>query len=168
MARRLWVRLVLLAATAAVVQGCATPPQLIPDGYSGPTAIIADTATGGTRGGTFFFVEEVNDERIVNSFGASIAASRGMGMNLSVTQVERKLIARKTKLKLVGRIGYAAPVQQMFKRDSGYAVDGLIEVDLKANTRYRVAGKLDAVTREVWLEEEGTQQVVGSKIVKAP
>jgi hypothetical protein len=170
MTRQSLASFVLFPLFGALIQGCATPQvQLIPAAYTGPTATIADTATGGgSGGGVFFFVEEVNDERIVNTLGASFAASRGQGAYMQLSQVERKLIARKTKLKLAGRVGYAAPIQQMFKSNSAYSVEGVIEVDLRPDVRYRVTGVLDAFKREVWLEEGGTQQILGGKIIGAP
>ncbi len=159
------LRRALVLASLAAIQGCATPP-LVEETYTGPIAIIADTATGGGRsGGVFFILAEMDGKPVATSLGASIAASSGQGPNLQLRQVERTVKAGPTKLKLAGRIGYAAPIQQMFSSAASREVEGVIDVDLKANTRYRVNGNLDAFRREVWLEDAVTNQIVGQKIV---
>ena len=160
---RRWLAIALLLA----LQGCATQSaKFVDESYAGPTAIIVDTATGGGRsGGTFFVLAEVDGKPAVNALGSSMSASSGQGMHLKVQQMERKVKAGATQLKLVGRVGYAAPIQQIFKSDSSYAVEGVIDVTLKPDTRYRVAGILDSFRREVWLEEEVSSQVIGQKVV---
>ena len=161
----------VLTSLVVLFQGCATPPP-VQESFTGPTAIIADTATGGGRGsgGVFFTVTKLDGKAVANSLGASRQASFGRGMDLRVSQMERRVLAGKVRLELLGRVAYAAPIQEIFSslRNRLYSVSGTIEVELKPDVRYRVNGVLDELRQEVWIEEEASRRVVGQKIVGEP
>ena len=161
----------VLTSLVVLFQGCATPPP-VQESFTGPTAIIADTATGGGRGsgGVFFTVTKLDGNAVANSLGASRQASFGRGMDLRVSQMERRVLAGKVRLELLGRVAYAAPIQEIFSslRNRLYSVSGTIEVELKPDVRYRVNGVLDELRQEVWIEEEASRRVVGQKIVGEP
>ena len=161
-------RKLLLVAFVAVLQGCASPPPAEP--YDPLTmATVYDTADGGgAGGGTFFMLTEVNGKPTANtSWSASQRASRGQGMYMRLVDVERPVPAGKATLKLKAMIDYAAPIQSLFakKRDP---LEGVIEVELKPGSRYRVTGAMDELRNEVWLEEVQGNQLIGRKIVSAP
>lgn len=130
-----------------------------------PMAVIVDSAVGGGKdGAAFFYLAEFGGEPVrVNILDASIDASRGRGAKLRIAPVERRVSAGRVKLKIAGQIGYAAPIQSLFKSAASFKVDGVLEVELQAGIRYRVTGALDAFRREVWLEEEDTGRIVGRK-----
>lgn len=134
----------------------------------GPRATIADSAGGGgIGGGTFFVLAEVDGKPVQNSIDASQRASRGLGANMRIVREERTVPAGRIKLKLVARNAQAAPIGELFAALRNDAVEGVIEVELRPDTRYRVTGMLDPFRREVWLEEECSKRIVGEKIVQA-
>lgn len=159
------LRRFMLVVSVMLVAGCATAPQA-PEVPTGPSAVIADTATGGGMGGAaFFYLSEAGGKQIPqNNLQASMAASFGRGTDLQVRPFERRIAAGKTKLKLTARYAHAAPIQSIFSSAASYAVDGFVEAELRENVRYRVVGILDAFKREVWLEDEATGAIVGQKI----
>ncbi|MBI5257959.1 MAG: hypothetical protein HY855_15760 [Burkholderiales bacterium] len=132
-----------------------------------PSAVVADSALGGGRSGAaFFFVSEVNGTPLArNILVASRAASVGHGADLQVRPFARALPAGRSTIKLAARFAYAAPIQTLFQAGADYAVEGVVEVELRPGTRYRVTGVLDAFRREVWLVEDATDKRVGSKVV---
>ena len=151
----------LMLFGAATAYGADPPP--------GPTAIVADTATGGGRhGGTFFVLAEADGKSMWSAIEASLQASRYMGNLMRVQQFERPVAAGRNRLKLLARVVQAAPIIDIFSGLKNDPVEGVIEVELQPDTRYRVNGVLDAFRREVWLEEEATHRVVGDKVVQAP
>jgi hypothetical protein len=155
------------AFVIALTTGCASAPPAPLVKPTSPSAFVADSATGGGRsGGAFFFVAEADGKTIdQNNLKASLAASSGRGVDLQVRSAARYLPAGKTRLKLSGRFAHAAPIQSLFSSAASYSVDGMVDVELREDARYRVVGVLDAFKREIWLEEEGTGVIVGQKIV---
>ncbi|MEO8524288.1 MAG: hypothetical protein ABI460_06185 [Caldimonas sp.] len=135
----------------------------------GPAAIVADTANRGSHdGGTFFVLAEVDGKSMRTAIDSSLQASRGRGNLLSIQHVERPVAASRLRLKLLARVVQAAPIIDIFSSLKNDAVEGVVEVELQPDVRYRVTGTLDAFRREVWLEEEATQRIVGDKVVQAP
>lgn len=161
-------RLLTMVSLLVLVQGCA-PTALVPADYAGPTATVVDTASGGgSDGGVFFVLAQVDGKMVRNSLDESSAASQGRGFLLTIQHVQRRVFAGKTRLKLLARVAYAAPIQEIFRAGRIYSVQGEVEVDLKRDRRYRVNGVLDAFRREVWLEEAESGEIVGQKIIGAP
>ena len=121
----------------------------------------------------FFVLAEIDGKRVaVNAQGASVGASRGMGQNMRMVDVERPVPAGRTRLKLHGSLDFAAPIQSIFAAiASGGAreVDGEVEVLLNPDARYRVAGVIDELRSALWLEDVATREVVaGSRVAAAP
>lgn len=139
-------------------------------GSDASMAVIADSAVGGGKdGAAFYYLSEFEGEPVrVNVLAASIDASRGRGADLRIAPVERQVRAGRVKLRIAGQVGYAAPVQSLFKSAASFKVDGMLEAELQPNARYRVKGALDAYRREVWLEEEDTGRIVGQKFSAPP
>lgn len=156
-----------------LLQACASaPPPRVP--FDPATqASIADTANGGGfSGGQFFVLAEVNGKTVDrNSQTESQRASRGQGANMRLVDIERPVPAGPVRLKLKGMIDHAAPIQSIFSTvfsGGPRLVEGTVDVELKADTRYRVTGTIDELRSEVWLEEIGSNRVVGPKIAAAP
>lgn len=161
-------RKLLLVAFVAVLQGCATAPPAEP--YDPLTmAKVYDTAEGGgPGGGTFFMLTEVNGKPTAyTSWSSSKRASFGQGMFMRIVDVERPVQAGKVTLKLKAMIDHAAPIQSLFARKPD-PLEGVIEVELKPGSRYRVTGAMDELRNEVWLEEVQGNQLIGRKVVSAP
>ena len=154
----------MAAAVLGMLQACATTaPQV-----DGPSATVADTASGGGMGGGVFFVlTEYDGKQVPDAVAASRRASFGMGANLRVVSVERQVPAGRVKLKLLGRQAYAAPIQEMFARAPS-SVEGTVDAELQAGVRYQVNGVLDTLRSEVWLEEVVSRRVVSAKLSAAP
>lgn len=163
---------VLILAFILAVQGCATPPTKVP--FDPLTmASVYDTADGGGMGGGKFFVlAEVNGKPTARtSQSASQQASYMQGMNMRLVDVERPVPAGKVSLKLRGQRDHAAPIQSIFVAvfaGGQRVVEGIVDVELKPDTRYRVTGVIDELRSEVWLEEVGTNEIIGRKIAAAP
>ncbi|MFT3817530.1 MAG: hypothetical protein QM750_07890 [Rubrivivax sp.] len=132
--------------------------------------MVHDSSIGGGRsGGTFFYLAEVDGVATEkNAAQASVSASRGRGSDLRVEQVSRLVSAGPRKLKLVGRMAYAMPIQALFKSAGNDPVEGVLQVDLVEGKAYRVNGVFDAFRREVWLEEAAGGARVGPPIVAPP
>lgn len=154
------VGLVLLQACAS-----APPAGVVPPGSTVPAATVLDSATGGGRGGgVFYFVDEIDGAQIPSIVDTSLRASRGLGVQMLISSHRRRLETGPHKLKLVGAVEYAAPIQSIFSSKK-YRVEGVIDVTLRADVDYVVRGQVDAMKREVWLEEVDTGAIVGSKII---
>jgi hypothetical protein len=160
-------RLVRVVWAFALLQGCAMFDHSEPP-VAGPSAFVADSATGGGRhGGTFFILAEVDGAAAKwDSLRASHKASYGQGANMRLVNYERQVPAGHRRLKLYAIHDYAAPIQSLLGSGTAGPVDGVVEVDLREGERYRVNGALDRFHAEVWIEEEATGAVVGDKIVK--
>jgi hypothetical protein len=130
-------------------------------------ATIADTAHGaGSDGGSFFVITEINGKATEKTaLTESMALSYGRGSDLRVRPYERNIPAGRASLRLSGRYQFAAPIQNMFKTRASWLVEGLADVDLLPDHRYKVNGVLDAYRREVWLEDEATGEIPGTRIV---
>ena len=152
----------LLAPAGASGQPAASAP-------TGPTASITDTTTGGgTSGGVFFVLAEVDGKPVRTAIESSQLASFGQGAYLRLVGEERPVPAGRVKLKLVGRVVQAALIGEIFSAIRNDPVTGVLDVELQPGMRYRVTGVWDTFRREVWLEEEATRQLVGEKFVQAP
>lgn len=151
----------LLAWTSFAAQAADTDWARVAD-----SVVLSDAGTG-----AFFFIEKVDGKEPPGDIlRATQAASRGKGGFFTVIQQERVIDASKpVKLMLNGQIAKAGPpIIKLFSmaRGSLLSVGGEVEVKLLPGSRYRVKGVLDAYRREVWLEDEATGQVVGTRIAK--
>jgi hypothetical protein len=114
----------------------------------------------------YFFVSEVNGNRIQTNLEAFRAANRGKGFAISAGTLSRAVPAGPAKLKLEGRNAYGAPIQELIMASTMRSVTDLIEVDLKPDEIYQVRGVLSEGKDEVWLEVRGTGERVGKKAAR--
>ena len=133
------------------------------------SVILADSAEGGGAGGGVFFILTAVDGAPVaeNALSASLRASRGRGVYMTIAAMARAIPTGQSTLSLQGTEATAAPIQSIFRsvfRDGNRQVSGTVKVDLPAGHRYRVNGIIDAFKREVWIEDESGVQVPGSRI----
>lgn len=146
----------------AAVSGCATNNP-IPDGYTGPRAMIKDSVKAHSRSkADFFYVEAVDGQNIENSRIKTRQVNQGRGMFMAPVALGREIPARPTTLKLVGRTEYSAPILAL--TNAVYQVKGDIQFEPVANKSYVVKGELGENYSAVWLEDVETSAVVGTKI----
>lgn len=156
----------LLGGVVVLLAGCvATKGPVLAPGEA--RVIVKDSAqSDGGASASFFFLSAADGAQVYpDILRASLTASSGMGRRLIIKDVEREIPARTTKLTLVGQYSFAAPIENMVRTQASYRVEGEVLVDLQPNVRYRVNGALDSYRREVWLEEEATGRIVGTKVV---
>lgn len=156
------------AFVAISLVGCATY-QPVPPGYSGPAAYITDTVSpeDGTKA-QVFALEEVDGNRVSNSFTASAAASYGKGFSLTPSIVSRQVPARPMKVKLRASHTTGAPIHALFSQASGtfFSVEGVVDFSPKPGGKYLVWGELKKEGSSIWIEDANTHQPVTDKIVK--
>lgn len=158
--RRLAFSLTALALLT-VLSACTHNP--IPDGYTGPRAVIRDTAAStGPTSGDIFSVTQVDGKIIMDSFNATRQANQGRGFYMEPIAVRREVPAdQPITLTLVGRRAYGAPIMEMMRK--GYEVTGELQFTPANNGLYLVKGVVGEGYSAVWLEDDRTGTVVGQK-----
>jgi hypothetical protein len=158
--------LVLSLAATSLLNGCASPTRIAlkPD-Y--PSARILDSALGEDGGRAAFFVLSAVDGEPIkeNAMTKSVRANFGRGRNLHPLPAERFVASGKHRLTLTAQFGTAAPIEYLFRPSSFAKVSGDVDVELKPDVVYQIAGVLEPLRREIWLEEWETRTQVGSKII---
>lgn len=158
-------RLVISIAGVYLLCGCGPTHTVVKPDY--PSARIFDSALGEDGGrAAFFILTAVDGEPInENSMTRSTRANFGRGRNLQPMPVERYVAAGKHRLTLTAQFGTAAPIEYLIRPSSFAKVSGEVVVELKPDMVYQVAGVLEPLRREVWLEEWETRSLVGRKII---
>jgi hypothetical protein len=133
------------------------------------TATVADSSdAGGQMGGTFFLLTAVGGTEVgETALTASRRASAGRGNYMLIRGAERAVPAGPVSLTLHALHAHAAPVAGFVRsvfRDGTPEVRGTVQVELSAGQRYKVRGVIDALRREVWLEDERGAEVPGSRV----
>jgi hypothetical protein len=158
-------RATLCALSLAFLAACVSSP--IPEGYTGPTATIRDSARPESRSrAIFFYVAKVDGNAIRGSLAETRAVNHGRGFSLTPKVIERKVPARPLVLTLEGRTAYGAPVQEMFNSKTMYSVDATVEFEPVPDRAYVVSGILQQDKTEIWLADEATGERVG-KVVQS-
>lgn len=154
-------RCVFFLAAMLLLAACTTNP--IPEGYKGPLANVADSAT--VKSGSsadIFYLSKVQGKSIPDSVIATRQANHGRGMSMTPAVIKRDVPATAATFTLVGRSNYAAPIQELI--NPIYQVTGDIEFTPAQNGRYVVKGVLGESYSAVWLEDLQTGAVIGRKI----
>ncbi|OUR65496.1 hypothetical protein A9Q79_00420 [Methylophaga sp. 42_25_T18] len=151
-----------------LISGCANY-QPVPEGYTGPVAIVKDT--GFQEDGTtaqLFVLDKVDGKKIDTSFEATVQASHGQGFALTTVFEVRDIPARPMKVELYGSHTTAAPIQAMYKQLNGtfYSVQGEVEFSPQADRRYVVKGKLAKAQSSIWIEDSETGEKVTTVVTK--
>lgn len=138
----------------------------LPDGYTGPTAIIKDTASKtGAAKAEAFQVTKIEGKTEGNS---PMATPYGGGMGVTLRDSSRRVPAgHPITLTLSGGDVYAADGAALFDMISGNAkkpVSGDVVFTPKANGKYKVTGFAGQQSSSVWIEEESSGRVVTKKI----
>ncbi len=137
-----------------------------PKDYTGPSAMIRSTTLDNTGvKGKGFYVSNVDGK----SSPSPMSTPRGGGMFVRMEDVEVKVPARATTIKLTGATLYAADGAALVDSIAGgdRYVSGVLAFTPKPGGEYRVTGDLTTKGKEsVWLEELKTGKIVGEKITK--
>lgn len=157
--RSLVPAIVLLASLG----GCATFAPAVPEGYTGPVAIIKDSVKPHSQSkADFFYLSEIDGRRIEDSRVRTRQMNQGRGFNMSPSVVERNVPAQQATFTLVGRTEYAAPILAL--TNTVYQVTGKITFTPEKYRNYIVRGELGESYSAVWLEDEADGRTIGEKI----
>jgi hypothetical protein len=157
------MRLIVGAVSLILLSGCATFAPSVPEGYSGPVAIIKDSVKPLSQSkADFFYVSEINGKRIEDSRVKTLRINQGRGFNMTPSVIERNVPAQKATFTLVGRTEYAAPILAL--TNTVYQVTGKVTFSPETYRSYIVRGELGENYSAVWLEDEVTGKTVGEKI----
>lgn len=162
MTKLLW----LFAFAVVTLGGCATYKP-VPDGYTGPTAVISDSIQRESGGkGQVFIVSQINGNDIANAASVSRAASQGRGFSLLLAHEVRFVKPEMMKLTLVATHITAAPIHEFASRAAGefFSVRGEVDFQPVAGRSYVVTGVLSKNEKAVWIEDRDTKEVVTRKI----
>jgi len=152
-----------LALLILSVVGCATNP--IPEGYTGPKALIRDSGTTqSSEKGEFFYLSAVNGKTIEDSLSATREANYGRGFAMTPKIIEREVPAQELQLKLEARVAYAAPILELANSRELYSATQTITLEAKPNAVYIVKGQLTEGNSSVWLEDMATGERVGTPV----
>jgi SmpA / OmlA family len=135
-----------------------------------PTTLVDSGHNDIAGGGTFYFVQEINGQRVANAFRDSRNASIGAGFGLYLIGSERILHPGPVVLKLRASRTAGAPLTSIFRAlVNGLEpdIEGVVNVSLAAQKHYYVTGKFDGLTTGVWLVDQNGEELVGSR-VKGP
>lgn len=157
---------IAFVVVSILLSGCATYSSSVPEGYAGPTAELMDSyKVHSDSKADFFVAEKVNGEEITNGLIATQRANRGRGVQMTPASSLRPLAAEQpVKVSVKARTHHAAPILAIVR--AAYEVTGVVEFVPKTNAKYVVRGELDDAYSAVWIEDEKTGQVMGSKIEK--
>ncbi|WP_139351771.1 hypothetical protein [Polaromonas sp. A23] len=150
------------------LHGCATYKP-VPEGYTGPVAVVADSGTPGDgRKSVIFAMMDVDGQAISTSFGASASASYGQGASLTTRFIARPVPAKPMKVRLKGSHITGAPIHAMASQIAGtfFSVEGVVDFTPVAGGSYVVKGELKKGASSVWIEDRATGLPVTEKIVE--
>jgi len=152
-----------------VLHGCATYKP-VPEGYTGPVAVVADSGTPGDgKKSVIFALMDVDGQDIDNSFRASAGASYGRGLALTTRFVGRPVPANKAmKVRLKGSHITGAPIHAIASQIAGtfFSVEGVVDFTPVSGGNYIVKGELKKGASSVWIEDRVTSLPVTEKIVE--
>jgi hypothetical protein len=148
---------------AFTLSGCATFAPSVPEGYTGPVAIIKDSVKPLSQSkADFFYVSEIDGKQIEDSRIKTLRLNQGRGFNMTPSLIERNVPAQNATFTLVGRTEYAAPILAL--TNTVYQVTGKVTFSPETYRSYVVRGELGESYSAVWLEDEVTGKTIGEKI----
>lgn len=156
-------RSALATGLLIAASGCASLSPAVPDGYSGPVAVVKDSVrTFSERKADFFYLSEIDGRTIEDSRLRTLKVNQGRGLNMTPAVVERNVPAQKATFTLVGRTEYAAPILTL--TNTVYQVTGKVTFTPETYRSYVVRGELGESYSAVWIEDEITGKAVGNRI----
>ncbi|WP_156226400.1 hypothetical protein [Herbaspirillum chlorophenolicum] len=153
----------LIVASTIALSACATYKTAVPEGYTGPTAILKDSSDVYSMSkADIFYTLSVNGDEIDNALFTTRRVNEGRGAIMAVQKVQRPIPAQPLKVSVSARTTYAAPIMAM--ANTVYGVKGIVSFTPEVDKVYVVRGKLSETYSAVWIEEEISKTVVGEKI----
>lgn len=150
-------------ALAAILGGCVSYSASVPDGYDGPLATVKDSVhVYSVQKADFFYLSAVDDRIIKDSLSETESVNYGRGFNMTPVVLDHDIPAQECRVTIIGRTQYAAPILALTNKV--YEVRGEVAFRPQSDAVYVVRGELGEDYSAVWLEEEGTGQIVGEKI----
>ena len=136
----------------------------IPEGYTGPTAVIKDSFSEKSASNAHYFeLEKVNENRISDSFGATRQKYYGQGMYFEPVMVEHEVLPERQSFTISGFVFYPTDAQLLFSNN--LSVEGIVTFTPKAGETYTVSGTVIDDVSEVWLQDS-SGNVIGDKFSK--
>jgi len=151
-------------ASLILTTACSSPyKRSIPEGYTGPTAHILDTIEmDGKSKADFFYISKINGNRVKNAFSETYKYTEGRGMHMYPVQHSREVPTFQNSFKIIGRTGYAAPIQAL--TGTVYEVKGIVNFTPEKDKTYQVKGSLTETSSSVWIEDTVTKKIMDKKI----
>ncbi len=157
------IRACALIPIAFALTACATRTPLLPADYAGPTAVLKDSAAMFSMSkADMYYASSINGIEVDNVRFATRSASEGRGPLMLLQKVERRIPTTPVKVQVVARTVYAMPIMAM--TSTVYQVKGEVDFTPEPGKNYVVRGKLGPAYSAVWIEEEASSALVGSKI----
>jgi len=151
---------VLLAAL--LLASCGK--QLVPDDFTGPTALIKDSFSNHVYGNLlkpdtvdFYVLTEVDGEAIGNALAITRISNSGAGFFARPRNHERRVPIKRMRLKLLASTYIAAPIGEIFIKT--YPVERTVEFTPKPGGVYVVSGKMSPNGSNVWLQTDSGEVV---------
>lgn len=154
----------MFVAVSLLLGGCATNESLLPKGYSGPTAMISDSAyVYSARKADFFFIDAIDGQHVDNALEHTARANQGRGLAMTPAEQARPIETKETVFHIAGRTHFAAPILEM--TGTSYFVDGDVKFSPAAGEFYIVKGSLGPDYSAVWIENKNTGAQMGNKLL---
>ncbi len=151
------------------LHGCAARYTPVSEGYTGPTAEVADSARPGSgMKSEIFAMTKVDDHEIQNSFDVSGPERSGWRTALTTRVVARPVPATPMKVKLVGSHIHIDNMRAILGDIAGtsFSVNGTVDFTPAPGGKYLVKGELKKGASSVWIEDRATGLPVTEKIVE--
>lgn len=153
----------LFAAAAILLAACSTKTNPVPEGYSGPLAMMGETSVKSSgKSMDFFFLEKIDGNEVNNSMDATMRANEGMGFSLVPKMVDRVIPAKTATFAITGFRHYAAPILEL--TNTVYKVSGDVTFSPLPDHIYVVKGILSEQYSGVWIEDSRYHTIMGRKI----
>lgn len=150
-----------------LIGGCATTHNPVPEGYTGPVVLLADTSIPeNSSKAQFFLAERIDGKYIGNSLHATRSATYGRGFALQSRVIMRDVPIQLMKVELVGTHIFAAPIQEITAKISGsfFDVRGMVDFTPSEGRSYIVTGELKKQKSCIWIADKESNEPATNKI----
>jgi hypothetical protein len=157
---------IVAAWVVTMLVGCASPyKKPLPEGYTGPTSTIRDTAVSVRSSLIHMFqVSEVDGQRIVSGSAETSARNSGRGFAITPYPMTNKLPSGKEiTLTISGGTMHAAPILAMTNPTCW--VSGEVKFVPVQGEVYKVVGEVGDDQCSVWLERDADSVKASDKVL---
>ncbi len=148
----------ILVVFTLLTSGCAALYNPLPEGYTGPTAIISDSYSNKENTTAHYFIlENVDQKQIDTSWGQTRIDNYGKGARFTPSIIDRKLLPNPQLLGITGLVFFSTDAQLIFGND--LEVKGEFEFTPKAGETYTVRGLVSESESKVWMEDSNGNRV---------